>query len=144
MVLFFRSPAPVIVPASSWRIRRPVGLLGILTAEIISFGEVHGFGPLRRIGQGGNGQVIFPGRDASQHGGKIHGLQAQLHSQLVGDIVGQLDVRARIPVLAGFCGVDKFVGGKGRGSVATSIYPLSKIASRREEWTLSPPVWETV
>ena len=64
------------------------------------------------IGDSGEGKIIFAVRNAGEYSGEIQRCDLQLHTELIRDVLGHLNVHALILVLPALVGVYIFIGGE--------------------------------
>ena len=87
-------------------------VLDLFLAVIVALGHIHGLGPGGRIGQGGNGHIVFSLGDAAQYRRELQGYDAALYPQGLRDQLGQLNVRAHVFFVPFLGGVDELAGSK--------------------------------
>ncbi len=85
-------------------------------AEIEEGGQLHVFSALCGVGKARDGHIHLALRDGRLQRAKLHGHDDQLYAQTLGDVLGQLNVRADVLIVARGVGIDEFAGSKvGRG-----------------------------
>ena len=89
-------------------------LLRFIVAGDIVVGQKEVLRPVRLPGETGDGHIHGPQLHRRLAGVEAHGLQLQLHAQLLGQIVGQGHVEPHELVLPGLAGVHKLHGRKVR------------------------------
>jgi len=77
---------------------------------VVHIAEPHGLRPGGGIGDGGDGEVVLAVGHARENGGVVQGRDLQVHADLVGNVLGHLNVHALILVVPALGGVYVFKG----------------------------------